>query len=302
MSKLEKTKSIYRQIKINFVYLAKSALSLTTSIIAAFQLLGFLCDCGDIFPKDTNFLNRLFISAFVVVAIWGIMFAIRCRRVLTKEKVVVIDADNGHHVYVEYGDLFENNGEHKNIVITANRCFDTLVDNDLISKTTIHGMAINKICTNGYTAEMLNDALQDDLLKIRQAKPNRILSTEEKRKGNLKRYPAGSIAEFKNPSDDKTTYFFVGMSAFNSDLHPETSDEEYIVTIQSLIEHCNSRSQRFPVYMPIIGTHGRNNKKSERELLEYMVSAFRINKHLINTDIHIVVYSGRRESVSIFNL
>jgi len=302
MSKLGKAKAIYKQIRINFSYLAKSALSLTTSIIAAFQILGFLCDFNNIFPDGTSFLKRLFISTLVVAVIWGIMFAIKCKCVLTTEKVVVIDADNGHHVYVEYGNLFENTGEYKNIVITANRCFDTLVDNDLISETTIHGMAVKRICTNGYTAEMLNDALQNDLLTNRQTKPNRTLSTKDKRKGNLKRYPAGSIAEFKNPSDDKTTYFFVGMSAFNSDLHPETTDEEYMVTVQSLIEHCNSRSQRFPVYMPIIGTHGRNNKKSERELLEYMVSAFRFNKHLINTDIHIVVYSGCRESVSIYNL
>ena len=302
MSKFDKVKSVYRQIKLNFSYLAKNALVLTTSAIAAFQVLGFLCDFDNIFPDGTSFLKRLFISALVVAAIWVVMFAIKCKCVLTKEKVVVIDADNGHHVYVEYGDLFENTGEHKNIVITANRCFDTLVDNDLISETTIHGMAVKRICSNGYTAEMLNEALQNDLLTNRQIKPNRILSTKDKRKGNLKRYPAGSVAEFKKAPGDMTTYFFVGMSAFNSDLHPETSDEEYMVTVQSLIEHCNSRSQRFPVYMPIIGTHGRNNKKSERELLEYMVSAFRFNKHLINTDIHIVVYSGCRESVSIYDL
>lgn len=302
MSKFDKAKSVCKQIKINFSYLAKNASVLTTSAIAIFQIVGFLCDFDNIFPEDINFLKRLFISVLVVAGIWVVMFAIKCKCILTKERIAVIDADNGHHVYVEYGDLFENTDEPKNIVITANRCFDTLVDNDLISETTIHGMAVKRICTNGYTAEMLNAALQNDLLTNRQIKPNRILSTKDKRKGNLKRYPAGSVAEFKKTPDDKTSYFFVGMSAFNSDLHPETTDEEYIVTVQSVIEHCNSRSQRFPVYMPIIGTHGRNNKKSERELLEYMVSAFRFNKHLINTDIHIVIYSGCRETVSIYDL
>ena len=57
-----------------------------------------------------------------------------------------------------------------------------------------------------------------------------------------------------------------------------------------------------PVYMPIIGTNGRNNKKSERELLQYMIDAFRFNRHLINTDIHVVVYSGRKNEVSIYDL
>ena len=298
----DKAISVYKQIKTNFYYLAKSASVLTASAIAIFQIVGFLCDFNNIFPEDINFLKRLLISASVVVVIWLVMFAIKCIRILTKERIVVIDADNAHHVYVEYGDLFENTQEHKNIVITANRCFDTLVDNDLISETTIHGMAVKRICTNGYTAEMLNEALQNDLITKLQIKPNCFLSAKDKRKGNLKRYPAGTIAEFKKAPEDEISYFFVGMSAFNSDLHPETTDEEYMITVQSVIEYCNSRSQRFPVYMPIIGTHGRNNKKSERELLEYMVSVLRFNKHLINTDIHIVVYSGHRETVSIYGL
>lgn len=302
MNILNKAISIYKQIKINFSYLAKSASVLTTSVIASFQILGFLCDFDNIFPEDINFLKRLLISVLIVAVIWLIMFAIKCKYILGKDKIAVIDADNAHHVYVEYGDLFENSGERKNIVITANRCFDTLVDNDLISETTIHGMAVKRICTDGYTAEMLNAELQNDLIENRQIEPTRILSPKDKRKGNLKRYPAGTIAEFKKTPEDKISYFFVGMSAFNSDLHPETTDKEYMTTVQSVIEYCNSRSQRFPVYMPIIGTHGRNNKKSERELLEYMVSALRFNKHLINTDIHIVVYSGHRETVSIYGL
>lgn len=302
MSRLKKIKSICKQIKTNFTYLVKRALVWTSSVISIFQIMGFLCDFNDIFPDNIGFLKRLFVSAVSVVVILIIMFAINCIIVLTKEMVIVIDAENGHNVYVEYGDLLEDTDEPKNIVIIANRCFDTTVDNDLISETTIHGMAIKKICTDRYTAAMLNDALQKDLLENRQIKPNRVLSIKEKRKGNLKRYPVGSIAEFKKTPNDKITYFFVGMSAFNSDLHPETTDEEYIITMQSLIEYCNLRSQRFPVYMPIIGTHGRDNKKSERELLEYMVNVLRFNKHLINTDIHIVVYIRHRDNVSIYGL
>ena len=302
MNIFDKAISICKQIKINFSYLAKSASVLTTSIIASFQILGFLCGFDDILPEDVNFLKRFLISVFIVAVIWLIMFAIKCKYILGKEKITVIDAGNAHHVYVEYGDLFENSGDRRNIVITANRCFDTLVDNDLISETTIHGMAVKRICTDGYTPEMLNVALQNDLVEKRQIKPDRILTTEDKRKGNLKRYPVGTVAEFKKAPEDKISYFFVGMSTFNSALHPETTDEEYMITVQSVIEYCNLRSQRFPVYMPIIGTHGRNNKKSERELLEYMVGAFRFNKHLINTDIHIVVYSGHRETVSIYGL
>lgn len=301
MSRFEKIKSCYKQIKNNFSYLSKCSFIWTSTLIAGFQIIGFLCDFNDIFSENSTFFQRLLISAATVTIIWLIVFIIKSKVVLTTERVTVLNAENNHHVYVEYGDLFSDNGEHKNIVVTANRCFDTIVDNDLISETTIHGMAVNKICTDGYTPEMLNDALQKNLTD-RQVKPICVLSIQDKRKGNLNRYPVGSIAEFKKMDTDRISYFFVGMSAFNSNLHPETTEKEYAITVQSVIEYCNLRSQRFPVYMPIIGTNGLSNKKSERELLEYMVNTLRFNKHLINTDIHIVVYSGRRNDVSIYGL
>lgn len=288
-----------KQVKINFKYTSKRAFIWTSSIIAIFQIVGFLCDFNSIFPNDWTFLTRLLVSAIVVIAIWSFAFIGWNVRVFTQESVTVINADNGHCVYVEYGDILSESEKKKNIVVTVNRCFDTIVDNDLITENTVHGKIVKGICNNGYTADELNVFLQKDLLDNRHVKPNKVLLERDKRKGNLKRYPAGTIAEF---NDNNITYFFLGMSAFNKELHPETTDMEYVTTIQSLIEYCNSRAQGFPVYMPIVGAYGRNHKKSERELLEYIVNCFRFHKHLINTDIHIVVYSGHRDEVSIYGL
>ena len=298
----KKIESIYKQIKINFNYIAKSASIWTGSIVASVQFICFLTDFNDVFPKELNFLKRVLISLIVVTIVWVISFAIKSCKALTGEYVEVINAGNNHHVYVEYGDLLEDTDEQRNIVITANRCFDTIVDDDLIASNTIHGKAIKKICANGYDEEMLNEALQKDLHEKRNIKPEMELRRSDKRKGNLKRYPAGTFAEFKKNESDNIKYFFLGMSAFNKDLHAETTNKEYATVIQSLIEYCNTRSNKIPVYIPIIGTQGLINKKLERELLEYMVNALRFNKNLINTDMHIVVYTGRRDEVSIYGL
>lgn len=297
--KVEEIISYCKQIKINFKYTSKHAFVLTSSIIAAFQIIGFLCDFDSVFPDDWTFITRLFVSITVVMVIWLFAFIIWNIKVLHEESVIVINADNGHYVYVEYGDILSDSENKRNIVVTVNRCFDTIVDNDLITENTVHGKVVKGICNHGYTVDELNDFLQKDLFDNRHVKPNKTLLERDKRKGNLKRYPAGTIAEF---NDNNITYFFLGMSAFNKELHPETTDMEYVTTIQSLIEYCNSRAQGFPVYMPIVGAYGRDNKKSERELLEYIVSCFRFHKHLINTDIHIVVYSGHRDEVSIYGL
>lgn len=295
-------KVVYRQLRNNFSYIGKRAFVWTSSLIAGFQIMGFLCEFDNVFPSDWQFITKLFVSVIVVGSIWAIMFGIISVYVLNNETVTVLDAENGHHVYVEYGDLLEESDKERIIVITANRCFDTVVDNDLISAASIHGMAVQKICSDGYESTELNVALQKDLRENRQIKPSRILTKKDKRKGNLERFPVGAIAEFKKTPMDKVLYAFLGMSAFNSDLHPETTDMEYMQALQAVIEYCNARSQRLPVYMPIIGTNGRNNKKSERELLQYMIDAFRFNRHLINTDIHVVVYSGRKNEVSIYGL
>lgn len=299
MSVGEKILIAFKWLKVNSIYIGKQALYWTSSLIAVFQIIGFLCDFNDIFPENLSFLNRFWISILVVLVIWIIMFIIRAILVYTMERVILIDAENGNHVYVEYGDLLIDSQEEKIVVVAVNRCFDTIVDDDLIAKDTIHGKFIEKICSNGYNENQLDIEIQKDLRENRNILPQRILSKQEKRKGNVERYPVGSIAELKR---DKTTYFLVAMCRFNVMLHSETTDMEYIIMLQTLIEYCNKRSQKRPIYMPILGTHGRSNKKTEQELLQYMVDTIRLHKHLINTDIHIVVFHERKSQVSIYDL
>lgn len=291
--------SILKEIKNNFRFLCNRTLKEIATVVTIFQSVSFIFDFEDILSDEVGTLMRCLTLLLMLTGIGIIAFIIESIRMLSQERVAVIDAENGHNVYVEYGDLFKDTGEKKYIVITANRCFDTLVDNDLISENTIHGMAVRKICTDGYTPEQLNCALQKDLQKIQCDKT---LSVEEKRKGNLKRYPAGTIAEFKKTPGDNVTYLFLGLSAFNKNLHPEVTDMDFAQSIQSLIEYCRQRSQRFPIYMPIIGTNSLDNKRSEQELLKYIVEVLRFNRHLINTNIHIVVHSGNRENVAIHGL
>lgn len=293
-----KVKRLFKWLKLNISYIARKTTVWTSAVIAAFQVFNFLCDLNDIFPENLVFIKRFFISLGVVAGLWILIFIICCVYVRLKKSIIVLDAGNERHVYVEYGDLFSPKETDSIVVVTANRCFDTIVDDDLISSDTIHGMAINRILAHGCSQEELNSALQYDL----REKGNKLeitLDRNQKRLGNLERYPVGTVAEFKQ---NKTKYFFLGMSAFDNKLHANTTDEEYIITIQRLIEYCNNRSQRKPIYMPIIGTSGRDNKKNERMLLEYMVKTIQMNDNLINADIHIVIYHTRRSDISIFGL
>ena len=54
------------QIKLNLTYLVKRATIWTSSTIALFQILGFLCEFNDIFPDTWTFLTRLLVSIISV--------------------------------------------------------------------------------------------------------------------------------------------------------------------------------------------------------------------------------------------
>ena len=106
-----------------------------------------------------------------------------------KEITSVYEVNNNCHVYVQYGDVFSENevvnpNERRNIVIPVNRCFDTIVDNDLVSEKSLHGMAFKKIYADGiYDEDTLNKALLDDLTNRQRLKADTLIRTE-KRGGN----------------------------------------------------------------------------------------------------------------------
>ena len=59
-----------------------------------------------------------------------------------KNKWKFFDLHSNHSLFVEYGDLFNSGdpNEEKNIAFAGNRCFDTIVDDDLIgSKNSRYG-------------------------------------------------------------------------------------------------------------------------------------------------------------------
>ena len=92
------------------------------------------------------------------------------------------------------------------------------------------------------------------------------------------------------------------MSTFDSNLTAHTTQEEYVIAIQRLIEYCNARSQGYPIVMPLIGAGLSKTKNDERSILEFIVKLLKMNKKIINSDVHIIVRNSGKETVSITEL
>lgn len=291
-----------KKVWINKKYIAKLACKWTTVFFSLLGFIGTFASLSNIIPDSWSFMCKLLFSIGILVAIWMLSFT-ACAVWFEKQKwVEVFEANNDCHLYVQYGDVFSKNEvdnpkERRIIVIPVNRCFDTIVDDDLVSEKTLHGIAFKKMYADGiYDETTLNRALQNDLL-IRQGMVPDTIALSEKRKGNLQRYQVGTIAEIQ--ASNTCIYFFLALSMFDSNLTAQTSQEEYVIAMQRLIEYCNARSQGYSIVMPLIGAGLSKTKNDERSILEFIVKLFKLNRNIINSDIHIVVRNSGNETISI---
>ena len=62
-------KAVCKQLRNNFNYIGKMAFVWTSSLIAGFQIIGFLCEFDNVFPSEWQFLTKLFVSVVVVGSI-----------------------------------------------------------------------------------------------------------------------------------------------------------------------------------------------------------------------------------------
>lgn len=294
---------------INRIWLNKSAICnrTCTYVGITFTLWGFVSlfsPLDGIFDESTTLWCKLFVGLLVLIIVAGISFIIASVVVLYSNENIVLTSKTGHKVVVQYGDMYSPDviekgyNERRNIVIAANRCFDTIVDDNLISHTTQHGRIMRELYrTSTYDENSLNVALHQSLSRIQ---PEEHLTEDDKPKGNLDRYACGTVAEL--PVSNTLTYFFLGLSKFDDQLAASTTKAEYVLALQNLIEFCNARSQGYPVILPLMGTGLSRANISHEEALGYMIGTIKMNIDIINCDFHIVVWKGLKDKASIKNL
>lgn len=294
-------KTFFFRIRLSYKYIGKKAIEWTGAVYALAGLISLFVSFEGIFSKDSTFWNKLLISLAILAGVWLVCFVIKSIIVGCIYKKKVVEGLNGAGVYVIYGDLFDPNivnGAKRYICFAVNRCYDTDVNNRLISSTTIHGMAFNKLYQQHlYTTGTLNTAIQASIHTVSQPS---VVNNVDKPEGNLNRYEVGSYANLS--INENLNYIMIGLSWINSNLNAQTSKSDYALAIQKMIEAFDNESQGYPVLMPIIGTGRSRTDLKEREALEYIIEAFRINQNKITSDIFIVIHESAKNRVAIADL
>lgn len=294
-------KTFIKLIKQNFQFIAKTASKWTTAVYAFVGLISLFVSFEGLFCENIGFWKKVLISFAILAGVWIVCIIIVSMMVRFTTKKKVVEGRNGNSLFVVYGDLFNyqiEKGIRQNLCFAVNRCFDTIVDDKVISSNSIHGQAFNKLYKEGtYNTTSLNEAIQN---AIHPQTPFIQLNSNEKPAGNTKRYEVGTCVDIS--INHNLNFFLVGMTSFDSTLTARTTLDEYAVSIQKMIEFCNDQSQGYPVLMPIIGAKLSRLTLDQKQLLQYMINAFRLNKEKINTDVYIIIREKDRANIPIVDL
>jgi len=291
-----------KRIWINKGYISKIATNIVGSVYTLVGFVSTFVPFSELLSSELSTWIRILISLSILFGLWIVCFFVVAIFLLHKKRFLVVTTNSGNSLFLQYGDLFckdevINSNERRNIVIPVNRCFDTIVDNHLISEKTLHGMTLKKLYQAGtYSQTSLNQYIQE-LLKNEKYET---LSATEKPVGNLKRFPVGTVVDL--PGSENEHYLLWAISTFDNNLKAHTTMQEYFLAVQKLIEACNTESEGFPVLLPLVGTGLSRTNKEQKDILSFLVNAFKLNKSKINCDIHIIVREELKKEISIINI
>lgn len=296
---------MWKRFKINLEIICKNASSWTGAVYAALGFVAMFSSLEPVFESlgITTFWCELLVSVGILAGVFLICFVVATIVVWRKKQVKVLEGIDGHSVYVVYGDLFDTHvvpsgTKRRNVCFAVNRCFDTVVDNKLISEETLHGMAFKKLYDSGtFTPASLDSAIQASII---QGAKSKMLTIKQKPAGNLKRYEVGTGADLE--ISESLHYFLIGIGKMNENLKNKAENGDYCLAIQKMIEFFDTYSQGYPVLMPIVGAGLTRLGQDSSDLLKYLIQSFVLNKSHLSSDVYIVLREEDREKISIANL
>ena len=299
--------NLWKRFRLNSKYIFKKSGSWLVGIYAVLGFVAMFVPLDEFLPSlgIDGFWCQLLASVLILAAVFILCFVVATIYVLGKKRVKVLDGRNGKSVYVVYGNVFDEKivpvgTERRSICFAVNRCFDTVVDNTLISSSPVHGQALKWLYdqNKGFDAETLNAKIQSRLSK--NGEKSEKLTREKKPAGNLDRYSVGTGVDL--PISDALHFFMIGIGIMNERLKNHADPDEYCQAVQKMIEFIDTYSQGYPVILPIIGAGLTRLPASEKDLLKYLIHAFALNTSSINSDIYIVVREEAMDSIAIADM
>ena len=190
---------------------------------------------------------------------------------------------NTLNVRVKEGDLFDCVGNGNYVVIPVNEYFDTIVNETIINRGTVHGQFIQKYYGDEHS--LLHEETEAFFAE------NKIKGKDVSRKGSegyKKKYPLGTCAIIKKAD---TNFVLLASTHFDEEDHAYVELSELGRNISSMCKFLADKVEDKPVYMPLMGMGMSRLNQSGQFILKYTLDTIVGIKDLaISKGINIVVY------------
>ncbi len=188
------------------------------------------------------------------------------------------------YINIEFGDLFKCDGLK---VIAFNECFDTQVDDIIISRSSLNGKYIEEHCKDLENLKKeisTNKHLKECLVS---------------KKDQTHWYRLGTILPYEN-------YLLLAFSKFTKDNRAVLTSQELCSCLVNFWEELDICYNGRNVFLPLLGSGITRFEKplTEQELLEFILLTFKISNLQFSHDcgITIVLHISMREKINLYRL
>lgn len=275
------------RIKNNAKYIFTRFTIIASMIFGLISIMQMFVDWDVLGEKGNNTKCKIIIfclilvSCIVIALIWGVFFS-NSRSILVEDEV---------HIVVKYGDLLKiafpkkYSGE-KIVVIAVNRCFDTIVDQDLIKADSMHGQFLRRFVADDAARQRLDDAIDSSLQEFEI--PYETINRSDKRYGKLKRYPLGSVARING--ENGITFFLLALTTLDSiwgNLNECADDLRKVYFAEALNLTATEYFRRTNKNKLVLVLDGVDEIRDNRGLMSYIPSPAALNPNVY------IVLTGR---------
>lgn len=287
------------RIRINFKYIVSKFTLIASMVFGTMSIIQIFID-WDIIGIKSNDLNCKIRILFVILGICIIISVIW--GVLLSNKKTIYSVDDVE-IIVKYGDLMQSAFPHKQkgeriVVIAVNCCFDTIVDQNIIRKDTVHGQFLMNYANTDDKRKLLNDQIEKSLEEFDV--PYKNLDKSQKKYGKLKRYPLGSVARING--ENGVVFFLLALTEFDINCVAHCNKHQYVDCLLKLFEYYDEHGQGKDLYLYPMGTSMARTGLTKEEALESVTVLTKISKEHLKSKTTIIVDKKCKNEISISNL
>ncbi|WP_257147181.1 macro domain-containing protein [Bacillus wiedmannii] len=195
---------------------------------------------------------------------------------------------------ISVGDIFQQDDQDFK-VIAFNEYFDTKVDDELISFTSLNGQYLTKNYPTTEDIQSLDVRISNDKrLSVKDVNVKRKLG------GKTTKYELGSV--FKDGN-----YFLISFSKFDEKNEAHLRLTEYATCLLKFWDEAYSLYNKKTIVVPLLGsgiTRHRDFKASPQDLLEVLIWTFKISKVKFKepSKVKILIHKDQQNEINFYKL